>query len=584
MKEKTFKFYVMPGMSSFQEVDAQSVATLQDAYISFYDEMGGHSYFIHYIGGKAAEILVEEEQEDESHDVCWLEYDDLDDNYWTTKNLSETMSSEVKLTKVGIISEGDFRPMANMFLTDRALDYANFESWLNETLSLKIPNKVVAFNFNLYEDTDMNWSIELVGATKTEEEDEDWACYDDAFNNRETPLIWQENTEWPRIQAEAEDAIRMYLEKGKYAEKLKEYQTIGVGFVSGDITILYKGIKNLKKKNDSLFENRFYYLAIFIVAMVPILYFLPNNTARNIAVLVIIFVVALILDWPAVRKRREMRNSLEETALRGTTEEESINSEEIEAMQERVRHLLKATIQYSTKPFAEQSLPIGCSKFGGQPDVPVDFIWPRDDAGFPLALLLQINCADLGPYDTDHLYPTSGHLYFFYELKKQDWTGMGNSIRVLYNDEPVKRLRQMERPKELEVLDSEFNLRERALKFCLSYTVPTYTDLKELLGKEAEKYDKKIYEAMRKQFWNTVYTSQSGIIGSLGGYAEVIQSSMLSDIPEDDVLLMQMFSFMGENGTYDMTYGDLGNIYFYINREDLVHRDFSHVYFELQCE
>ena len=33
---------------------------------------------------------------------------------------------------------------------------------------------------------------------------------------------------------------------------------------------------------------------------------------------------------------------------------------------------------------------IGCSKLGGAPDVSRDFVWPVDDKGFPLSLLLHL--------------------------------------------------------------------------------------------------------------------------------------------------------------------------------------------------
>lgn len=71
----------------------------------------------------------------------------------------------------------------------------DFEKWLNKILKEGFSVETVAIHFNLYEEVDFNWAIQLV-ATK-------------------------------------------YLECGQYAADLKKYMAIGIGFVSGDIKILY---------------------------------------------------------------------------------------------------------------------------------------------------------------------------------------------------------------------------------------------------------------------------------------------------------------------------------------------------------
>jgi uncharacterized protein YwqG len=59
-------------------------------------------------------------------------------------------------------------------------------------------------------------------------------------------------------------------------------------------------------------------------------------------------------------------------------------------------------------------LPPGTSKFGDWPDLPVGYEWPHCD-GFPLSFVSQISLADVAPYDTERLLPTTGILYFFFE-------------------------------------------------------------------------------------------------------------------------------------------------------------------------
>ena len=43
--------------------------------------------------------------------------------------------------------------------------YKAFEKWLNGVLDENVPLSGVAINFNLYEETDSHWSIQLICAS-----------------------------------------------------------------------------------------------------------------------------------------------------------------------------------------------------------------------------------------------------------------------------------------------------------------------------------------------------------------------------------------------------------------------------------
>lgn len=70
---------------------------------------------------------------------------------------------------------------------------------------------------------------------------------------------------------------------------------------------------------------------------------------------------------------------------------------------------------------------LGATRFGGQPDVPSDFMWPTyEGEGYdgvvkdrPLTFLAQFNCGELAQFDTEHLLPDHGLLSFFYETETQ---------------------------------------------------------------------------------------------------------------------------------------------------------------------
>lgn len=117
--------------------------------------------------------------------------------------------------------------------------YIDFEMWLNRILQENLPIDAVAVNFNLYEEVDSNWSIQLVATERFDEEDEDWVC-DEVFTTGEDLFSWQQDTGWEEILDISTEMVNAYLEKGKYADDLKKYAAVGIGFVDGDVSILYR--------------------------------------------------------------------------------------------------------------------------------------------------------------------------------------------------------------------------------------------------------------------------------------------------------------------------------------------------------
>ncbi len=122
--------------------------------------------------------------------------------------------------------------------------YQQVEQWINTILEQDMPADIVGLNFNLYEDFEPGgengWSMELIGTSSFDENDEDWACDEVCdFGTRETPFRWKENAGWEMILEESAQILRKYLAEGLYAEKLKQADGVGIGFVDGNIEILY---------------------------------------------------------------------------------------------------------------------------------------------------------------------------------------------------------------------------------------------------------------------------------------------------------------------------------------------------------
>ena len=120
--------------------------------------------------------------------------------------------------------------------------YDKIEKWLNDILEQEIPPETVAFCFNLYEDDSNSWSMELVGTGDFDAnpDNSDWACEEGTdFDTRDTPLSWEEDAEWDEVLEGVIAALKQYLNNGLHADVLKAYAGVGVGFVDGDMVILY---------------------------------------------------------------------------------------------------------------------------------------------------------------------------------------------------------------------------------------------------------------------------------------------------------------------------------------------------------
>lgn len=116
-----------------------------------------------------------------------------------------------------------------------------FVPWLDSIFEIGFPSDMVAINFNIYEDEGQSWSVEVVGTTAFDEEDDDWACCETTdFNTRENPFSWQENTTWEEVLPEVIGWIQGYLESGSHSEKLKALDGIACGFVDGNLETIYK--------------------------------------------------------------------------------------------------------------------------------------------------------------------------------------------------------------------------------------------------------------------------------------------------------------------------------------------------------
>jgi len=131
--------------------------------------------------------------------------------------------------------------------------YSEFASWLDKHLSKGLPGNIAAVNFNLYEGVNMDFNssrtessetydVQLAGCDRFDENDGDWPCYEvfttgeDLFSVPRAKNIAHRERGLSYITA----LVKKYLDEGEFADTLKGYAAVGLGFADGDTQIIYR--------------------------------------------------------------------------------------------------------------------------------------------------------------------------------------------------------------------------------------------------------------------------------------------------------------------------------------------------------
>lgn len=253
----------------------------------------------------------------------------------------------------------------------------------------------------------------------------------------------------------------------------------------------------------------------------------------------------------------------------------------------------RACIEVQSCTVKDEELPVGVSKFGGQPDMPEGASWPTWDDE-PLAFLCQINLSSVNGFDADGLLPASGLLSFFYVAEQSTW-GFDSEDRgswaVLYFTDT--KLTRTPWPEEL---DEEGHYSACRLNFGLGATIPgwetkvvsdlnlsdeeqdSFFEFAESLGDVEHHllgHPQEIQGAMQLQ---CQLASNGLYCGDQSGYNDP-RAVELKSGESDWQLLMQIDS----DDNADWMWGDCGRLYFWIKSDDLKSQDFSNCWMVLQC-
>ena len=282
-------------------------------------------------------------------------------------------------------------------------------------------------------------------------------------------------------------------------------------------------------------------------------------------------------------------------------------------MSEMLLNIKKNEITISTE-LNNNSEIINKSKIGGKPYLPKDFVWPYYQE-LPLSFLAQINLEEVNSFDKDKLLPSTGMLYFFYELETEEWgyelKNKGCS-KVLYFED-TSNFELIDFPKDMK---GYCQVPEFKVNFKSNISYPSYENFEKLNENDVllEKYETfEGYDELNDNFFDNYCDFYEEYMDSLEshtkllGYPDVVQNAMEEECVEvtrdfdmeavkaspkkyreevikdskDWILLFQMDTV--KTSDYELMFGDSGHIYFWIKKEDLKNKNFDNIWLILQC-
>ncbi len=264
----------------------------------------------------------------------------------------------------------------------------------------------------------------------------------------------------------------------------------------------------------------------------------------------------------------------------------------------RVKSQLRRSLRVKTDGIALDSLPTGASRFGGCPDVPAGFVWPRYKDS-PLSFIAQVNLDDLPLQDVDIPLPQGGSLLFFYDSQQRTWgfdpKDRGSAV-VLYTKQAPNSLTRIQAPEDIPEMGW---YKCCAVDFDPAVNLPDAWSIHYQPELSDEERDK-LFEYFE---WDQSQTS--GPIHRIGGHPDCVQNAM-----ELECQLVTDGLYCGDSSGYEdprrenlqegagdwrlllqvdsdddagMMWGDVGRIYFWIRESDLREQHFENAWLILQC-
>jgi uncharacterized protein YwqG len=263
-----------------------------------------------------------------------------------------------------------------------------------------------------------------------------------------------------------------------------------------------------------------------------------------------------------------------------------------------LERIAEPVLRFRTEPISESDIPIGSSRMGGSPDLPLGIAWPTWD-GRPLDFLLQLDLAEIPrKWGGDDL-PESGWLYFFYDIDRNPWgfdVSHRYGWRVLFYDGDRKNLGRCKRPDNVDP-----QLRSCGLTFFQGIYVnwPSLQDEKSLSDLRSLDKHEGFVEAILEIFGHQITGRTHGCQSRYEGMQEECQEAShgifqcdgqcrVFDHKKAEKIKAGItnWRFLLEVRSDDnagLEWNAYGTLYFWIREDDLRNSDFHNVWALFQC-
>lgn len=258
--------------------------------------------------------------------------------------------------------------------------------------------------------------------------------------------------------------------------------------------------------------------------------------------------------------------------------------------------LAKPAIYIRTVMMEEDSIiPPGCSRIGGNPDLPIGLDWPKWK-NKPLSFLLQINLKDITGFPIADCLPKEGMLSFFYDTIEQPWgfdpADKGRWKVFCFNSSNINLLECKKPAPGIKSYDCSL------LRFQEILTLPPWgTDVLGQIGLPEDEEDayRELLDEIHNDSKHQMFGYPAQIQGEMQIECQLVthglycgDDSVCNDPRAKELiknahqwqLLLQLDSDDGAN----MVWGDYGRLFFWIQEGDLKQVDFDNVWLILQCE
>ena len=244
---------------------------------------------------------------------------------------------------------------------------------------------------------------------------------------------------------------------------------------------------------------------------------------------------------------------------------------------------------------------VGISRLGGLPDVSSGFEWPNRD-GRSLGFLAQINCAETAAYDSENVLPSTGWLYFFYDVQEQPWgfdpMDRGSGVVLYSHAAPIETAQP-----------ADYSTKEAAtpsipIGFRSILSLPVWDSAaRESIGLGRSVADNNAYYDLYDAFTKEASDEQTN--HQLLGHSNNIQGDMQLECQlvshglycgdstgYEDRRVKELEAGAGDwrlllqfdsDDELNVMWGDCGKLYFWIRGSDLAQHNFSRTWTILQC-